>query len=242
MEMTDEKTYLIQNASSSGIGIDEATAEKLLTYKDLVLETNRTMNLTAIKDDERFIILHLVDCLSVIPLIPEGALVLDVGTGGGLPGMVIALARPDVTVKMLDSTQKKLTFIDSAIEKMGLSNASTVCARAEELSREKDSREAYDVCVSRAVARLPLLCEYCIPFVKKGGAFIAMKGAEADDELRDSLAVVKELGAGACDRRDFALPGDEEKRTLFVFPKEKATPEKYPRRNSVLKKLYSTSK
>lgn len=240
--MTDEKTYLIENAASAGISIDEKTAERLLMYKDLVLETNRTMNLTAIKDDERFIILHLVDCLTVIGMIPEGASVLDVGTGGGLPGMVIALSREDVDVTMLDSTQKKLTFIDSAIEKMGVKNARTVCARAEELSREKGKRGAFDICVSRAVARLPLLCEYCIPFVKKGGSFIAMKGAGADDELKDSEALAKELGAGSFKRSDFTLPGDDEKRTLFVFAKDRETPDKYPRRNSVLKKLYAQAK
>ena len=236
----NEKTMLVMSMSGKvGCTVDEETADTLVTYMDMVLEKNRVMNLTAIRDERAFILLNIIDSLSVVPFIPHGMKILDIGTGAGLPGMVIAIARKDLTVTMLDSTAKKLAFVDEAIGSLGLKNAVTLCGRAEELSRLSEYRESFDAAVSRAVARLPMLSEYALPFVRTGGVFIAMKGAAGETEAEEASSVVSEMGGGLIRREELLLPEGEEKRSIIVVAKTSATPSSYPRRQSVLKKLYA---
>ena len=239
MEYTQKKELLLKAAGSLGIALDPSRAEELLFYMEKVLEKNEVMNLTAIRDEERFIYLNLLDCLSILRVLPECASLIDVGTGAGLPGMVIAVMRRDTRITLMDATAKKLAFLDDLISEMGLSNVSTLQGRAEELSRDKKYRDSFDAAVSRAVARLPLLMEYSLPFVKKGGIFVAMKGAEAEKELEEAGDLADRLGSKLCGTDSFTLAGGEEKRNLLVFEKITETDETYPRRNSVLKKMYS---
>ena len=239
MDNAKKRELLLGGAESLGIGLDPSEADELLFYMEKVLEKNKVMNLTAIRDEERFIYLNLLDCLSVLRVLPECASVIDVGTGAGLPGMVIALMRRDTEVTLMDATAKKLSFLDELVSEMGLSNVTTLCGRAEELSRDTKYRDSFDCAVSRAVARLPLLMEYSLPFVRKGGVFIAMKGAEAGTELAEAEDLTDKLGSKLSGNDSFILPGGEEKRSLLIFEKVRDTDKAYPRRNSVLKKLYS---
>ena len=239
MDRTHLTELLLRGAGSIGVEPDGAQAQTLLLYMDMVLEKNRVMNLTAIKDEERFVQLNILDSLTVLRVIPESGNLIDVGTGGGLPGMVIAIMRKDLRVTLMDATAKKLAFLDELIGELGLDNCVTLCGRAEELSREPLYRDHFDNAVSRAVARLPLLMEYTLPFVRKGGIFVAMKGAEAETELEEAGDLAAKLSARLSETDELILPGGEEKRCLLVFEKTDMTDKMYPRRNSVLKKLYS---
>ncbi|MBO4361052.1 MAG: 16S rRNA (guanine(527)-N(7))-methyltransferase RsmG [Eubacteriaceae bacterium] len=239
MDISQKKSMLVSGAESLGIGVSDDQAERLLAYMELVLEKNRVMNLTAIKDEERFIYLNLVDSLSALRVLPEAGTLIDVGTGAGLPGIVAAVMRSDLNVTLMDATEKKLRFLEEVTAKLGIANASILCGRAEELSRDPRCRDSFDAAVSRAVARLPLLMEYVLPFVRKGGIFVAMKGAEAAEELEEARNITALLSASFSSSDELVLPGGEEARCLLVFEKTAPTSEAYPRRNSVLKKLYS---
>lgn len=236
--MINESEYLKQGLNHIGVEIEEPKLNAMLKFKELVLETNKSLNLTSITEDDKFIDLHIVDSLTVLNKIPDNSLVLDVGTGAGFPGMILKIANPTLDITLLDSTQKRLNFIDSAICELNLDNVRTLNARAEELSVQKDYREQFDVCVSRAVAKLPILCEYCIPFVKEGGVFIAMKGANCDDEISLAGKLPEELGCAKEKRELIELPNSEGMRNIIYYEKTSSTPTKYPRKNSVLKKLY----
>lgn len=236
--MINESEYLRQGLNHIGVKIEEPKLNAMLKFKELVLETNKSLNLTSITEDDKFIDLHIVDSLTVLNKIPDNALVIDVGTGAGFPGMILKIANPTLDITLLDSTQKRLNFIDSAICELKLDKVRTLNARAEELSSQKDYREQFDVCVSRAVAKLPILCEYCIPFVKECGVFIAMKGANCDDEISLAGNLPKELGCAKEKRELIELPNSEGMRNIIYYEKTSSTPTKYPRKNSVLKKLY----
>lgn len=239
MDRSELTELLLSGAGSLGIGLDGQQAETLLKYMEMVLEKNRVMNLTAIRDEERFVYLNLLDSLTALRAIPESGTLIDVGTGAGLPGVVIAVMRKDVSVTLMDATAKKLRFLDELIGELGLDNCRTLCGRAEELSRDPLYRDHFDTAVSRAVARLPLLMEYTLPFVGKGGIFVAMKGAEAETELEEAGELAEKLCARLSATYELILPGGEEKRCLLVFEKTEKTDKTYPRKNSVLKKLYS---
>ncbi len=236
--MINESEYLKQGLNHIGVEIEEPKLNAMLKFKELVLETNKSLNLTSITEDDKFIDLHIIDSLTVLKRIPDNSSVIDVGTGAGFPGMILKIANPTLDITLLDSTQKRLSFIDSAICELKLDNVRTLNARAEELSVQKDYREQFDVCVSRAVAKLPILCEYCIPFVKEGGLFIAMKGANCDDEISLAGNLPFELGCSKEKRELIELPNSEGVRNIIYYEKTSSTPTKYPRKNSVLKKLY----
>jgi len=157
-------------------------------------EKNKVMNLTAVKEPERMALLHIVDSLTAAPFLPQNARVLDVGSGGGFPALPLAAARPDLRVVCLDATAKKMRFVAETAEKLGLANVSTMSARAEEASQNPIHRESFDCVVSRAVASLPILCELCLPFVKKGGLFVALKGEKAMEEREMAGNAAKKLG------------------------------------------------
>lgn len=176
---------------------DEQTVDKLLTYIDLVLEKNEFINLTAIKDRDEAIEKHLFDSLQITKLkeYKNAEKIIDIGTGAGFPGALLAIASPEKEFVLVDSTMKRLKVIEEFAEKLEIKNIRTVHARAEELARNLDYAENFDVCVSRAVANLTTLSSWCLPFVRKGGYFIAYKGENYREELSAAKDTLKKLGA-----------------------------------------------
>ena len=222
----------------SSLGLARYTEGELperfeMLYERLV-ETNKVMNLTALKERRDVIIGHFADSLAATDEIMQGASVIDVGCGGGFPTLPLAIARPDLSITALDSTAKKLTFIDSMASELEL-RVRTLALRAEDAAKMPEYRESFDVCVSRAVARLSILDEICLPFVKKGGIFIAMKGADADAEYEEAKKGIELLG-GALSANKKSTLAEFGARALIVVEKTSPTPPKYPRAYAKIKK------
>lgn len=213
----------------SAFGI-EPTAEickQFSLYEQLLIEWNEKMNLTAITDHDGVVNKHFVDSISCQSLLPDGATVADVGTGAGFPGLPLKIVRPDLHVTLIDALQKRLTFLDAVIEALKLDNVETVHMRAEDAGHSH-LRETFDVVCARAVAGLPVLCEYCMPLVKPGGVFLAMKGTEGEAEARLSEKAVKILGGKILEIRDVSWK--DMSHTVVVIQKTGQTPTKYPRK------------
>ena len=174
----------------------EQTAARLLAYLDLVLERNEHINLTAVRDRDEAIVKHVLDSLAVsgLPEYKEAKTVIDVGTGAGFPGALLAITSPEKEFTLLDSTLKRLRVIDEFADTLGITNLRTVHARAEEINRKPGYNEAFDICVSRAVADLDTLSKWCLPFVKKGGSFIAYKGENYTEELEKAAKTLRKAG------------------------------------------------
>ena len=188
----------------------ESTADKLLSYLDMVLERNEHINLTAVRDRDEAIVKHVLDSLAIcdLPEYRSAKTIIDVGTGAGFPGALLAIVSPDKEFTLLDSTLKRLRVIDEFAEALDISNLKTIHARAEELNRKPEYSGAFDLCVSRAVANLDTLSKWCLPFVRKGGSFIAYKGENYNEELIGASRTLKKLG-GRLDRVE-AYPSEPE--------------------------------
>ncbi len=211
--------------------------EKLLAFEERLLETNKVMNLTAITEPEEMMKKHYWD--SIYPLskgiFPEGAKVVDVGCGAGFPSLPLKLAAPHLDMTLLDSLQKRLNFLDGVIDALDLKDIRTLHLRAEDAGRKPEQRASYDIAVSRAVAELSKLLEYCLPLVKKGGALIAYKGATADEELERAKNAIRILGGKTEQVFHYTLPGEEDKRAIIVIRKINDTPKQYPRQPKQIK-------
>lgn len=223
-------------SDKEGLGLSDEMLRALDTYAAMLVKTNEVMNLTNITDDEGIAVRHFIDSLTLVPYIREeqkragreDLCIIDVGTGAGFPGIVLKIAVPDIRLTLLDSLQKRLNFLDEVSFALGLENVKTIHGRAEDAGHDPSLREKYDVSCARAVANLPVLCEYCLPFVSKGGAFLAMKG-NVDDEEKASGKALKILG-GEKERTDrFLLPGTDMNRSIVVVRKMRSTPSRYPR-------------
>ncbi|WP_425755828.1 16S rRNA (guanine(527)-N(7))-methyltransferase RsmG [Ihubacter sp. rT4E-8] len=215
---------------SMGLNLDQDMKEKFLAYMKGILLWNEKINLTAITDEKEFIQKHFIDSILCIPFdeYKNAKNIIDVGTGAGFPGIPLAIASDDKHFILADSLQKRLRVIDTLADEIGISNIETVHGRAEELGKNKAYRERFDLCVSRAVANLTVLAEYCLPFVKIGGFFLAYKGPDAEKEIEDAAKAIKILG-GRIDRiACVALSGYEHK--IAVIQKVNRTPAKYPRK------------
>ena len=225
------------NATDYEIIIGDDLAKKLEIYGEFLKEWNDKINLTAIKDDEGIAIKHFLDCLLVgkVADFKAGMNVIDVGTGAGFPGLVIAAAYPDVNVTLLDSTGKKLKAVENMAEQMGVKNVKIVHARAEEVGKEPDFREKYDFATARAVAELRVLLEYTLPFVKKDGYFLSLKAAAAKEEIDGAVNSLKTLGGKIECINDFTLPGGD-KRAIIKVKKISQTSPKYPRPSAQIAK------
>ena len=220
------KTALKDN----GVEVNNPQAKLLSDYLTELLETNKTTNLTAIKDPDEAIIKHIADCAVCVNDIPQGADLLDVGSGAGLPAFPFAILRPDISVTALDSTGKKIAFIKATAEKLGIKNLKTISARAEVLANNKSYRERYTAVSARAVARLNVLSELCLPFLKVGGVFLSMKSRLGDEELSEALSGIGTLGGKPREVKKFTLVGGEgEERCLIIIDKRKSTPPTFPR-------------
>jgi len=210
--MNDLRQMMINGAVELGVSLNEIAVDRLFVYKNFLKDYNEKVNLTSIVDDEGIIVKHFLDSLTVLPEmdISQKVKVIDIGTGAGFPGMVLKIAQENVDLVLVDSTRKKLRFLEEVAERLGLDCVKCIHARAEELIRQKpDFKEGFDYVVSRAVARLPKLVEYCLPYVKPGGMFIAMKGRNYMEELEESRAIVKKLGGEIVNVKEIALPGSD---------------------------------
>ena len=213
----------------SGIVLDSIQIEKLAQFEEKVIETNEKFNLTNITTEPDFTIKHIIDSLVGIPYIPEGAKLLDIGTGAGFPSMPIAISRPDIKVEAIDSTEKKIGFVNQSAKELAVSNIKAMSIRAEEMP--KDNK--YDCIVARAVAALPILLELAVPIINVGGLFIAYKATE--DELKDSANALKVLNSKVEKTVSLTLPNGDN-RCLIIIKKLGETPSKYPRNYSQIKK------
>lgn len=222
-------SLLLEDAAKLGISVTDEMLSSFENLAFLLVEQNKTMNLTAITDPDGIAVKHFADSISALSAadFPQGAKVLDVGTGAGFPSIPLLIARPDLDMTMIDSTAKKLKYVASAVESLGLT-AEVLHTRAEEAGQNKEYREKFDIVCSRAVAALNVLCEYCLPFVKVGGVFLAMKGAKAQEEIADAKAAIKTLGGKIVDEKSFTL-SDGGERTIVVIKKISQVPPKYPR-------------
>ncbi|MEE1502746.1 MAG: 16S rRNA (guanine(527)-N(7))-methyltransferase RsmG [Acutalibacteraceae bacterium] len=228
---------LKEHCSDYGIEFNQDLAEKLEIYGRLLKEWNDKINLTAIKDDEGIAVKHFLDCLLVSKVadFKNGMKVIDVGTGAGFPGLVIAAAYPDVNVTLLDSTGKKLKAVENIAEEMGVKNVQIVHSRAEDAGKNPEFREKYDFATARAVAELRVLLEYTLPFVKKDGYFLSLKGATAKEEIDGAGNSLNTLGGKIDSINDFTLPGGD-KRAIIKVKKISQTSPKYPRPSAQIAK------
>lgn len=214
--------------------------EQMFGLTEIMLEVNSHMNLTAITDLVGIILKHYVDSLVVSRYIPEGSSVIDVGCGAGFPSLPLAIARPDLTITALDSTEKRIRYVSDTARKLGLQNITAIAGRAEEYANKSEHRESFDIATARAVADLPILAELCLPYVKMGGKFISMKAAKGDEELESARNAIKLCGGANAKliRTDITADGETyEKRRLIIVDKVEKTPTNYPRNfGRILKK------
>lgn len=206
----------------------EENAVKFEKFKDLLLEYNQKYNLTSILEEEEIYIKHFYDSVYPQKYFSEGAKVVEIGSGGGFPSIPLKIVRKDLYFTLIESTGKKCAFLNTAVESLGLGDVKILNIRAEDGGRKENFREKFDFAVARAVARLNVLAEYCLPFVKVGGRFIAYKG-DCSEELEESKNALKILGGEIEKTESFTLPKDVGKRTVVIIKKVKNTPEKYPR-------------
>lgn len=222
---------LIKGLKEINIDLNETQINQLLTYYDLLIEKNKVMNLTAITDFNEVINKHFIDSLMLnrVCNLNEKLSILDLGTGAGFPGIPLKIAYPNLEIVLLDSLNKRIKFLDEVIIKLNLSNIKAIHGRAEDYGSDTKYRERFDICVSRAVANLSTLSEYCVPFVKVGGSFISYKSGNIKDELETSKKAIKVLGGSLHKADTFIIPGTDIDRSLVVIRKEKTTSKVYPR-------------
>lgn len=218
------------------ITLSENQYEQFQKYFELLVEWNEKMNLTAITDESGVALKHFADSLSLLNFvdIPQNSSLADVGTGAGFPGVVLKIARPDIKLTLIDSLNKRLVFLGEVCAQLGI-EAELIHSRAEDGARDEKLRESFDFAVSRAVARMNVLSEYCLPYVKVGGAFCAMKGAQANEEFKESLNAINTLGGKLEKKYFFELPENGGERAIAVVRKVKNTPQKYPRQSGKIK-------
>ena len=218
------------------ITLTENQYEQFQKYFELLAEWNEKMNLTAITDESGVALKHFADSLSLLNFvdIPQNSSLADVGTGAGFPGVVLKIDRPDIKLTLIDSLNKRLVFLGEVCAQLGI-EAELIHSRAEDGARDEKLRESFDFAVSRAVARMNVLSEYCLPYVKVGGAFCAMKGAQANEEFKESLNAINTLGGKLENKYFFELPENGGERAIAVVRKVKNTPQKYPRQSGKIK-------
>ena len=228
--MTDIST-LVKGIASLNVELDEDQKRSFTTYKELLKEWNQKINITSITEDVEIDIKHFLDSLTPIStnLVNGKKRLIDIGTGGGFPGIPLKIYNQELEVTLLDSLNKRIIFLDEVIKSLNLKNIDAIHGRAEELGRKIEYREVYDICISRAVASLDTLSEYCMPFVKVGGYFIAMKGPDVLDELQEAEKGINTLGGKIINTEILTLPESDIQHSLIIIQKIRETPTKYPR-------------
>jgi len=219
----------------TALGLSTEGISQLLRYGSMLLEKNKVMNLTAITAPEDVAALHFLDSAALLTLADfRGKSVVDVGTGAGFPGLPLRILEPSIRLTLLDSLNKRVDFLGEVCGALGFGDVACVHGRAEEFAAEH--RESFDFAVSRAVAALPLLAELCLPLVREGGTFLAMKSVDSDEELESAKDAIKLLGGAAPEVRDYRIPGTEVRHRAVLIKKISPTPKKYPRMFAKIKK------
>ncbi len=219
------------------LGLPDGAVPALLQYQSLLLEKNQVMNLTAITDPVKATQLHLLDCLALNANLPlAGKRVLDVGTGAGFPGMVLKLAEPTIRLTLLDSLAKRINWLTEISAELGVPDITCIHGRAEEFANTPTHRQGYDLVTSRAVAELQMLCELCLPFVREGGHFVAMKSVDCDDELARAGHAIRLLGGRLVQCIDYTIPTTDVTHRLVILEKTGPTPKGFPRRFAKIQK------
>ena len=230
------KDILKEQAALSGIELSENQIDSLEKYYKLLIEWNEKMNLTALTEPHDVALKHFCDSILLLKYadIPQNSRLIDVGTGAGFPSVPIKIVRPDIRLCLLDSLNKRLVFLQEVVDKLGLQDVTIVHSRAEDGARKADLREKFDFATSRAVAQLNVLSEYCLPYVKVGGAFLSMKGKYSEEEIANAKSAIKLLG-GKTEKVDTYNLADGSERTIINVKKVSATDKRYPRTSAKIK-------
>lgn len=230
-----DKNYLFENAKKMGFELSDAQLSTLEHYYEVLVDYNNKVNLTAVTDPKGVAITHFVDSLTLLLAdVKEGARVADIGAGAGFPSVPVGIFRPDLDLTLIDSLNKRITFLEYLSNELN-TPLTALHLRAEEAGRKKELRESFDVVCARGVAKIYLLCEYCLPLLKKGGKLICMKGPEPQEEIKEAKKALFELGGKVIDIKTFSLP-DESGRSLVIIEKISTTPAKYPRQSAKIAK------
>ncbi len=226
----DFEEILAQRGAQAGLEFTALQLQQFTKYYELLIETNKVMNLTALTEPEDVAVKHMVDSLLAYTPLMEGKTLADVGTGAGFPGVPLKIYCPSLKVTLIDSLGKRLKFLEQVIAALGLENINCVHLRAEDAGHSSAHREQYDFVTARAVARLSVLAEYCLPLVKRGGEFIALKGSKFAEEIDEAAPAVKILGGKIISAEPVKLPGLADGRAIIKISKIKAAPRQYPRK------------
>lgn len=234
----DIREVLKEGALNYNIDLSQEQVEQFIVYKDLLKSWNEKINLTAITDDIEIMKKHFIDSISIVKsgVLKDGMSLIDVGTGAGFPGIPIKIIMPGIKVLLLDSLNKRIIYLNEVINELKLLNIEAIHGRAEEFSRNEKYREKFDIATARAVANLSVLSEYCIPYVKVKGYFIAMKGPSIDEELQSGKNAISTLGGKFVEIVKTEIPGENFKHNIVIVEKVKKTEGKYPRKYAQIEK------
>ena len=227
-----DTTDFIKKCEKIGITLSEKQISQFMTYYDLLVEWNSFMNLTAITEFNEVIDKHFIDSLAICEYVDfkNGDSLIDIGTGAGFPGIPLKIVFPELRITLLDSLNKRIKFLDTVIESLGLENVETIHGRAEDFAKQQSYREKYDFVISRAVANLATLSELCIPFAKEDKYFVSYKAEKCNEELEDAKKAISILGGKVEKQIEYKLPDTDMNRNLLLIKKVKSTPNKYPRK------------
>ena len=229
--MNRDYSYLVDTLDKWNFKLSSHQIEQLDKYYELLIEKNKVMNLTAITEFDEVVVKHFVDSLSICTVLPDDVkTVCDLGTGAGFPGIPMAIAYQNLKFTLIDSLNKRIKFLQEVVDIIGLTNVTLVHARAEEAGRNKIYRENFDLVVSRAVANIATLSEYCLPLVKQNGYFISFKSGDIQDEITQSGKAINKLGGSLNKPVIFNLPNTDISRSFLIINKDKSTPKVYPRK------------
>ena len=227
-----DTTDFIKKCEKIGISLSEKQISQFMTYYDLLIEWNSFMNLTAITEFDEVIDKHFIDSLAICEYVDfkNGDSLIDIGTGAGFPGIPLKIVFPELRITLLDSLNKRIKFLDTVIESLGLENVETIHGRAEDFAKQQSYREKYDFVISRAVANLATLSELCIPFAKEDKYFVSYKAEKCNEELEEAKKAISILGGKVEKQIEYKLPDTDMNRNLLLIKKVKSTPKKYPRK------------